>query len=88
MLIPLDIAQMLSFPFCSLFEDGLFSDVTIESLPGDSSDGPVLKAHKAVLLVRVPFFWKRLVEKCAVSGKGTNEFAVPLDKDLLRDFLR
>ncbi|XP_075736311.1 uncharacterized protein LOC119160953 [Rhipicephalus microplus] len=86
--LKLRIRSQLQSHMLSLFEDGLFSDVTIESLPGDSSDGPVLKAHKAVLLVRVPFFWKRLVEKCAVSGKGTNEFAVPLDKDLLRDFLR
>ncbi|KAL1433233.1 hypothetical protein MTO96_012818 [Rhipicephalus appendiculatus] len=86
--LKLRIRSQLQSHMLSLFEDGLFSDVTIESSPGDSSDGLVLKAHKAVLLVRVPAFWKLLVEKCAVPGKGTNEFAVPLDKDLLRDFLR
>lgn len=86
--LKLRIRSQLQSHMLSLFEDGLFSDVTIESSPGDSSEGLVLKAHKAVLLVRVPAFWKLLVEKCAVSGKGTNEFIVPLDKDLLRDFLR
>lgn len=86
--LKLRIRSQLQSHMLSLFEDGLFSDVTIESSTGDTSEGLVLKAHKAVLLVRVPAFWKLLVEKCAVSGKGTNEFAVPLDKDLLRDFLR
>lgn len=86
--LKLRIRAQLQSHMLSLFEDGLFSDVTIESLPGDSPDGLVLKAHKAVLLVRVPTFWKLLTERCTVSGKGANEFNVPLDKDLLRDFLR
>ncbi|XP_072141349.1 uncharacterized protein [Dermacentor andersoni] len=86
--LKLRIRSQLQSHMLSLFEDGLFSDVTIESSPGDSSERLVLKAHKAVLLVRVPAFWKLLVEKFAVSGKGTNEFIVPVDKDLLRDFIR
>ncbi|XP_070385170.1 uncharacterized protein [Dermacentor albipictus] len=86
--LKLRIRSQLQSHMLSLFEDGLFSDVTIESSPGDSSEGLVLKAHKAVLLVRVPAFWKLLVEKFAVSRKGTNEFIVPVDKDSLRDFLR
>ncbi|XP_077561379.1 uncharacterized protein LOC144177141 [Haemaphysalis longicornis] len=80
--LQLRLRSQLQKHMLSVLEDGLFADVTIES--GDH--GSVLRAHKAVLVVRVPAFWKLLNESFATTGSG--HFAVPLEEDRLGDFLR
>ncbi|EEC03254.1 hypothetical protein IscW_ISCW001881, partial [Ixodes scapularis] len=75
-------------PSVNLFEEGLFSDVTIESQSAEDGAGAVLRAHKAVLLVRVPAFWKELTTTYAASGEDPNAFAVSLHEGCLRSFLR
>lgn len=74
--------------FCSLFENGLFSDVTIESQHPEQQTGLVVKAHRAVLLVRVPAFWKELLTTCTVGGKDPNAFSISVEHRYLRDFIR
>ncbi|CAN7992791.1 unnamed protein product [Ixodes hexagonus] len=86
--LKLKIRSELQTHMLNLFEDGLFSDVTIETQSAGDGSKPVLKAHKAVLLVRVPAFWEELVATCAASGEDPNSFTVGLQEGHLKSFLR
>ncbi|CAN7989976.1 unnamed protein product [Ixodes pacificus] len=86
--LKLKIRSELQAHMLNLFEEGLFSDVTIESQSAEDGAGAILRAHKAVLLVRVPAFWKELTTTYAASGEDPNSFVVGLHEGCLRSFLR
>lgn len=69
-----------------LFEQSLYADISIESHSLTDESKCVLKAHKAVLIVRVPAFWKELCTSYAV--KDETSFSVPLDPEYFTLFLR
>ncbi|XP_064457351.1 uncharacterized protein LOC135368161 [Ornithodoros turicata] len=69
-----------------LFEQSLYCDIAIECHDPSTAKSCVLKAHKAVLIVRVPAFWKELCNSHVLEAQDS--FSVPLDPEFCTAFLR